>query len=167
MTEWQYASDANATEGELTRERQKLVCEDNLYQTVQELDIKGFLRIYGGRDNVGKKTVSSLFETVLGAIYLDGGYQPAQAFVKKFLLSRPTEDEENSKGKLQEFLQRIGAELPVYTTEKTGKDNAPIFVAKVRAVGKTATGEGKSKRQAEQISASNLLKELQKESKYK
>lgn len=166
VTEWQYAKHKRASEGELTRERQKLVCEDSLYQAVQTLHIKRYLRIYGGRDNVGKKTVSSLFETVIASIYLDSGYEQAKAFIVKHLLSNPqTAEEENAKGALQEFVQRSGEKLPEYETEKTGKDNAPVFVAKVRAMGKTAVGEGKSKRQAEQSSASKLLRELKKSRK--
>lgn len=161
VTEWQYAEDERASEGELTRERQTLVCEDALYKAVQVLEIKRYLRIFGGRDNVGKKTVSSLFETVVAAIYLDSGYDGAKRFILNFLLSRPqTAEEENAKGGLQEFLQRVGEELPEYQTEKTGKDNAPLFVATVRAMGKSAVGEGRSKRQAEQMAAAKLLSAL-------
>lgn len=161
VTEWQYAEDEKASEGVLTRERQVLVCEDSLYNAVQKLGIKYYLRLYGGRDNVGKKTVSSLFETVLASIYLDGGYAPAKAFIQKHLLSLPQKtEEENAKGALQEFLQSVGERLPAYETQKQGKDNAPFFVAKVSAMGKNAVGEGSSKRQAEQSAASKLLKTL-------
>ena len=74
VTEWQYARHKRAEEGVLTRERQKLVCEDALDEAVQALGIQKYLLVSGGRANVGKKTVSSLFETVIAAIYLDGGY---------------------------------------------------------------------------------------------
>ena len=156
VTEWQIQT-SKAQEGALTKNRQKLVCEDALYNAVKAMDITQYLMISGGRDNVGKKTVSSLFETVIAAIYLDGGYEPAKAFVHRFLLNSEPLQERNPKGELQEYLQSLGADLPVYESKKEGKDNAPTFVCKVTAQGKTATGEGKSKRQAEQNAADKLL----------
>ena len=81
VTEWQYARDKRAEEGALTRERQKYVCETALDEAVRALGLQSYLLISGGRANVGKKTVSSLFETVIAAIYLDGGYMPAKAFI--------------------------------------------------------------------------------------
>ena len=156
VTERQFLT-SNADEGSLTRARQKLVCEDALYDAVKRLKIEKYLLISGGKSNVGKKTVSSLYETALAAIYLDGGYEKAKAFVVKTLLDGSSACEDNPKGKLQEFLQSKGWALPVYESKKTGKDNAPVFECKVSAQGKTAYGEGGSKRQAEQNAARALL----------
>jgi ribonuclease-3 len=77
--------------------------------------------------------------------------------VHRFLLNIEQAQERNPKGELQEYLQAVGAELPVYKSEKEGKDNAPTFACKVTAQGKSATGTGKSKRQAEQAAAAALL----------
>jgi ribonuclease-3 len=159
VTERQFIT-SSADEGELTRARQKLVCEDALYSVVKDLGLESYLRISGGKSNVGKKTISSLYETVLAAIYLDSGYESAKAFVDKTLFVTRSACEENPKGDLQEFLQGKGLDLPVYESEKKGKDNAPIFVCKVSAQGKSAYGEGGSKRQAEQNAAKALLKAL-------
>lgn len=156
VTERQFLT-SNADEGSLTKSRQKLVCEDALYSAVKKLGIEKYLLISGGKSNVGKKTVSSLYETTLAAIYLDGGYDPAKAFVFKTLLDEDPACDENPKGDLQEFLQGKGWELPVYKSEKTGKDNAPVFKCAASAQGKTAYGEGGSKRQAEQNAAKALL----------
>ena len=162
VTDWQYKRDARAEEGELTRQRQKFVCEDALDEAVRDLGLQEYLLVSGGRANVGKKTVSSLFETVIAAIYLDGGYAPAKAFILEHgrleLQSVPT----NYKGALQEFLQGKGEQPPIYQTEKSGKDNAPVFFAKVIALGKQATGEGGSKKEAEQQAAKALLNALRK-----
>ena len=162
VTEWQYGRDQGANEGDLTRERQTLVCEDALYQAVLALDVKEYLRIVGSHANVGKKTVSSLFETIVAAIYLDGGYAEAKKFILKFGILKDGTNacEKNSKGALQEFLQKRGEAAPIYTTTKTGKDNEPIFHASVTALGATAQGEGKSKRLAEQAAADKLLQAL-------
>ena len=78
----------------------------------------------------------------------------------RFLLNTEQAQERNPKGELQEYLQAVGAELPVYESKKEGKDNAPTFVCKVTAQGKSATGTGKSKRQAEQAAAAILLAQL-------
>ncbi len=161
VTEWQYARHETAEEGALTRERQRLVCEDALYEAVNALGLGQYLRIEGGKANVGKKTVSSLFETVTAAIYLDGGYAPAKAFI----LTHGRLEEEaypvNHKGALQEFLQKRGEEPPTYEMKKTGKDNAPTFHARVRAMGMSAEGDGRSKKEAEQEAALLLLEKLE------
>lgn len=159
ITERQFLTSA-ADEGALTRARQKLVCEDALYEAVLRLGVENHLLISGGKSNVGKKTVSSLYETALAAIYLDGGYKAAQRFVFETLLQESTACDDNAKGKLQEFLQSKGWDLPVYESEKQGKDNAPTFVCQVSAHGKTAQGSGGSKRQAEQNAARALLEDF-------
>ena len=167
VTEWQYFKHERAEEGELTRQRQKYVCEDALDEAVRAMDISRYLRVVGGRANVGKKTVSSLFETVIAAIYLDGGYQPAKEFILKFGRLEAQAIPSNYKGALQEFLQKQGLEPPTYETKKSGKDNAPVFVA-TAAVGKyAAQGEGGSKKEAEQEAAMRLLEKLSKQNHVK
>ena len=162
VTEWQYKADGQASEGELTRERQQLVCEDALYQAVLKLKIQEYLLMEGSRANVGKKTVSSLFETVVAAIYLDGGYDAAKRFILRHGVLELQKNNENPKGVLQEFLQGIGKPTPQYACEKEGKDNAPVFRCVVTALGKSAHGEGNSKKQAEQNAARALLEVLTK-----
>ena len=160
VTEWQYKNDENANEGELTRERQKLVCGDALDDAVENLDLQKYLLIEGGKSNVGKKTVSSLFEAVAAAIYLDGGYDDAKQFILRYAVFKKNNRCQNPKGELQERLQAQDKPLPVYTCQKEGKDNAPIFRCQVTADGKTAYGEGTSKKQAEQTAAENLINQL-------
>ena len=103
VTEWQYFKD-DATEGEMTKSRQALVREETLLAEVEELGLDKYL-IYSGRQavNVGKKAFSSIFETLVAAIYLDGGYEPAKAFILKRISDRDTT---NYKGELQEFAQK-------------------------------------------------------------
>ena len=160
VTEWQYKDDENATEGELTRERQKLVCGDALDDAVESLNLQKYLLVEGGRANVGKKTVSSIFEAVAAAIYLDGGYDEAKKFILRHAVFQKVQVCQNPKGELQEFLQAQDKPLPVYISQKQGKDNAPVFHCQVTADGQTAYGEGKSKKQAEQTAAENLLNKL-------
>jgi ribonuclease-3 len=160
VTEWQYSRDARADEGKMTSQRQKFVCEEALDEAVRALGLQNYLLVSGGKANVGKKTVSSLFETVIAAIYLDGGYDAAKKFIVKYVRLEEQSAPANHKGALQEFLQSKGETTPTYETVKSGKDNAPTFVAKAEAMGETATGEGSSKKEAEQQAAKNLLDKL-------
>ena len=160
VTEWQYLRDARAEEGRLTFQRQKYVCEDALDEAVRSLGLQKYLRIEGGRANVGKKTVSSIFETVVAAIYLDGGYAPAKAFILQHGRLETQAQTENHKGALQEWLQSQGERPPVYQTVKSGKDNAPVFEATVTAMGQHAFGSGGNKKEAEQQAAKTLLDKL-------
>lgn len=162
VTEWQYLRDRSAQEGELTYERQKLVCEEALDEAVQALGIKDYLLMEGGRANVGRKTVSSLFETVVAAIYLDGGYEAAKTFILNHGKLEEQLQPKNYKGELQELLQKRGGQVPNYSVKKSGKDNAPVFEATVSALGKSATGKGGSKKEAEQAAANALLDKLSK-----
>lgn len=157
VTEWQYFRD-DSNEGKMTKSRQKLVCEETLLAEVKELGLEKHLLYYGKQNvNVGSKAISSIFETLVAAIYLDGGYEHA----KKFVLERMSDrDDTNYKGELQEFLQKNGENYPVYELEKQGKDNDPIYFAKVSALGRTAVGEGKTKKAAEQLAAKKLLEQL-------
>lgn len=160
VTEWQYKDDEKATEGELTRERQKLVCGDALDEAVESLNLQRYLLVGGGRANVGKKTVSSIFEAVTAAIYLDGGYEEAKKFILRYAVFKKEQPSKNPKGELQEWLQGRDKPRPVYTCQKEGKDNAPVFYCEATADGKIAHGTGSSKKQAEQAAAENLLQIL-------
>lgn len=157
VTEWQYFKDG-ADEGRMTKGRQKLVCEETLLAEVEELGLQGYLQYVGKRkQNVGEKAFSSIFETIVAAIYLDGGYEPAKSFVLERMSDR---DDTNYKGKLQEFLQKQGEGYPEYQLEKSGKDNEPTYRAVVSALGMQAEGIGKSKKSAEQVAAKALLDKL-------
>jgi ribonuclease-3 len=160
VTEWQYERDTQASEGVLTKERQKLVCQNALDSAVDALDVRKYLLVSGSKANIGQKTTSSLFETIVGAIYLDGGYASAQKFILAHGNLNLKKELDNPKGALQEFLQAKGQQPPTYRSEKTGKDNAPVFHCTVSAFGAEARGEGRSKKEAEQTAASRLLWEL-------
>ncbi|MBQ8428275.1 MAG: ribonuclease III, partial [Clostridia bacterium] len=102
VTEKQYFSEKRK-EGELTQLRQSEVCEAALLKAVEDMRLGDWLRYEGKEQNVGKKTMSSLYESVLAAVYLDGGYDAAKAFVDRHPLFGKSE---NYKGELQEFLQK-------------------------------------------------------------
>lgn len=165
VTEWQYLKDEKASEGKLTARRQKIVCKNALDSAVDGLGVWQYLLSYGTEYNVRGKAKSSLFEAITAAIYLDGGYAAAQAFVLRHGNVDFDVHEGNPKGELKEFLEKRGEREPRYEVEKSGKDNAPVFHCTVYALGENATGEGKTKREAESTAASRLLWELSKNPK--
>ena len=165
VTEWQYLGDEKADEGKLTARRQKLVCKNALDTATDGLGVFEYLLIDGNENNIKGKAKSSLFEALLAAIYLDGGYKKAKAFVIKHGNLHSDILQENPKGELKEYLEKRGYDSPVYQVDKRGKDNSPIFTATVTALGETATGEGRTKKEAEATSASRLLWELKRKEK--
>ncbi len=160
ISERQYF-DGVSSEGSMTKTRQGLVSKQPLKLAVEKMGVTEYLRYVGGKDNVGDKTVSSLYESLLAAVYLDGGIEAARAFVARHPLGQE-EQTENHKGALQEYLQKQGFPLPEYTFEKQGKDNAPTFRCVAAAQGKTGEGVGATKRAAEQLAAKALLTILKK-----
>ena len=160
VTEWQFLRDDKASEGKLTAERQKLVCKDALDSAVDGLDIMQYLLAVGGEYNVGDKAKSSLFEAVTAAIYLDGGYEEAKRFVIKHGNLEAVPLSRNSIGELKEYLERMGQPDAQYKFSQSGRDHAPIFKCEASALGETAKGDGKNKREAKAMAAARLLWEL-------
>lgn len=154
-----YALADKPNEGEMTARRQKLVSGEALKGAVLRAGLQKYLIYCGkGAENLGEKTVSSIFESVIAAIYLDGGnegYKNAKKFAEKFLDFSLFA---NYKGDLQEYLQGRGESAPTYTVlKKTGTDNRPEFSVRASASGKCAEGFGGSKKAAEREAAKRLL----------
>jgi ribonuclease-3 len=108
--------------------------------------------------------IGSACEAVIAALYIDGGMDPARAFIEHWwepMFADPSADTRDAKTRLQEWAQGRGRDAgsPVYTLkDQAGPDHAPRFVVEVRVSGfDPATGEGGSKRQAEQDAAARLL----------
>ena len=108
--------------------------------------------------------LADAMEAALGALYLDGGLEVARSFVRRAwapamdAMVLPPKD---AKTALQEWLMARGRPLPTYTEEaRSGPSHAPCFVVRVSAGTQSATGDGASKRVAEQAAAAALLQEL-------
>lgn len=152
-------------EGGLTHLRAMLVCEAALSQVAARLHIGEALIMDRGEELTGGREKPSVLcdamEAVLAAVYLDGGMEAARGVVDRCWPSpeevhRPMQD---SKGALQEILQKDGGEAPTYTiTGQSGPPHDPRFEATVYLRGKPlATGEGRTKKQAEQAAALKAL----------
>ena len=155
-------------EGKLTHLRALLVCEAALSQVAGKLGLGEALIMDRGEELTGGREKPSVLcdamEAVLAAVYLDGGMDAARGVVERCWpkpeeVSRPMQD---AKGLLQEELQKDGGEAPVYEiTGQKGPVHAPLFEAAVYARGKAlATGEGKTKKQAEQAAALAALRKM-------
>lgn len=112
--------------------------------------------------------LSGVCEAVIAALYLDGGMDAARNFVERYwtaMFEELSHDMRDAKTRLQEWAQARGKDsaAPVYTLkERAGPDHAPRFVVEAQVAGfEPVTGEGGSKRQAEQDAATKLLTKVQ------
>lgn len=165
VTEWQYAKDDKATSGKMTSQRQKLVCQPALDSAIDALGVYGYLRYKGTEYNLQGKPKSSLFEAIVAAIYIDGGYACAKRFILKHGNLNLEIQTGNAIGELKEYLEKLGKPQAVISFTRTGKDNAPHFYCTLKAMGEEAQGEGKTKREANATAAARLLWELKKKGK--
>ncbi len=155
VTEDLYAAYPNAPEGKLTELRQRYVSKEALVQSEKKLGLMRFLRHSAGESNLSDKTSSSLIEAVAGAIYLDGGFSEAKAFLNRCLTGARTE---NYKTLLQEYVQERQKSTPVYRDSQ----QEGIFICTVTALGVMAQGQGASKKAAETAAAQALYEKLKK-----
>jgi ribonuclease-3 len=157
-------------EGELSRRKSYLVSEVSLAQMAAELRLGQVLRLGVGEDRSGGRGKPSLLadalEAVLGAVFLDGGLNGARSVLRPLLSERMEStgdwDHRDHKTRLQELLQSDGGSLPRYIkVAEEGPDHAKTFTVECRVNGQVAgTGQGSSKKAAEQSAAAAALDQL-------
>lgn len=159
-------------EGELTKLRASMVCEPTLALCAQDISLGNFLflgkgeALTGGRER--PSVTSDALEALIGAIYLDGGFEAAQSFIEAFIL-KDIEKKQlfyDSKTNLQQLVQRDypDAELTYRMVKETGPDHNKTFVAEVY-IGEQmfGCGTGHSKKNAEQEAAYQALLKMKSE----
>jgi ribonuclease III len=165
-----------ADEGVLTKSRAKLVNATSLAAHGRALGLGTHLILSRGEENTGGRARPSAhtdaFEALLGAIFLDGGFDAVQEFVtREFAADFSTLAElsgiENPKGELQELLQSSSPRAPEYQlVSASGADHDRDFECAVLHAGaELARGRGKSKKAAESDAALAALKKLRAETK--
>lgn len=166
-----YEKFPDADEGQLTKSRAKLVNAAALAAHGRSLDLGAHLILSRGEENTGGRerasALADAFEAVLGAIFLDGGFDAAREFILREFendfaeLALPT-GIHNPKGELQELLQAKSPVAPVYQLiSSEGPDHDRNFVCAVLHEGaELARGSGKSKKAAESDAALAALKTL-------
>ena len=162
-----------ASEGKLSRLRASLVKGETLSQLAKSLELGDFLNLGSGELKSGgyrrESILADVFESIIGAIYLDQGFESAKAFVLRMFEERLAQadiniDLKDPKTRLQELLQAKGLELPVYEIISThGKAHMQTFeVACHVSISEKATrAKGASRRKAEQAAAKLMLEQLE------
>jgi ribonuclease-3 len=160
---------SGSDEGDLTRVRAHLVREDSLHRVALGLGLPAVMRLSEGEMRGGGAQRPSILadavEAIIGAVFTEGGFEPAQAVVERLFgeVIQATDAEswtKDAKTELQEWLQARRIAVPAYRITATrGQAHAQIFEVEcaVPALGLSEQGEGRSRRTAEQEAARRLL----------
>jgi len=168
MSDLLFKTHPEEQEGGLTHQRALLVCEAALAQVARKLGVGRALRMDKGEEMTGGREKPSVLadamEAILAAVYLDGGMEEARRMVavhwpRPEEVQRPMQD---SKGALQETLQKDGGDAPTYAIiSQEGPPHDRRFTAEVLRHGHVlACGTGRTKKQAEQAAALAALQQL-------
>lgn len=155
---------SDLTEGEMTKARSAIVCETSLVNCANEIGISQYLLLGKGEELTGGRQRHSIladaFEAVIGAIYIDGGFESARKFIED-TMSSIIEDAikgysfQDYKTQLQEKVQSRGNDKITYELiEEKGPDHDKTFITQVKINDKVmGIGKGKTKKEAEQHAA--------------
>ena len=160
-----------APEGDLTRIRAALVCEQSLYEVAQRLGLGQYLKLGRGEEAGGGRERTSILadavEAVFAAVYLDGGMDAARDLIHRCLLDAQRESvveerRRDYKTALQELVQRQADQTLTYRmVDEQGPDHAKTFRAEVLLNGEAiGSGSGHSKKEAEQAAARAAMEAL-------
>ncbi len=168
VTEFLFGKYPDKPEGDLTAYRAALVNTNSISDAAQKLGMNDFLLLSRGeaRDTGRARLIilANAFEALIGAIYLDHGYQAAKDFIAKQLFGKSDEIVEkrlwqDAKSRFQEIAQEINGTTPSYKViDQSGPDHDKRFlVGAYIGPEKVSVGEGKSKQEAEQDAAQKAL----------
>jgi ribonuclease III len=156
----------DATEGELTSLRASLVSSPALAEIGRGLGLTERARLGRGEDDTGGRArmglAASLYEAVIGAIYLDSDFDRARTVVLDtmgdLIDAKAAGQTKSAKTQLQEWAQSQKQSLPTYRVlEATGPEHRRDFIVEVDVAGNVARGTGASKREAHEAAAAQLL----------
>ena len=169
VADYLYRTHPDLPEGELTRTRASLVCEESLVEVAKLWNLGAYLRLGRGEESGGGRTRPSIqadaVEAVLAAVYLDGGIGSARKIIQHFILSREAavvHAGRDYKTALQELVQRESGQVLKYClTGEEGPDHDKRFFVTVELNGKpVGSGQGHSKKLAEQMAAKAAFQKL-------
>ena len=171
ISEHLYHEETGLTEGELTRKRALLVSGKTLAAIAESINLGAYLYLGGSERETGRGRASILedaLEAVIAVIYLEGSWPAAKRVIlhlwKEKLQENLTVVDKDSKTQLQEWLQARNLPLPLYEAETFGPLHEQIFKATCRIAGIefVCSGEGQTKRKAEQEAAKKMQLRLEK-----
>ena len=157
----------DAEEGELNRRMSRLVSGETCTEVAMDMGLGDFVRLGGSlarkRSGVASGVLADVCESVIGALYRDGGLEAARPVIEAYWRERMTAMSgplRDAKTELQELAHRKGLATPDYRElSRSGPDHAPVFEIEVAIEDREgALGRGKSKREAEQAAAEAVLR---------
>jgi len=165
VAEWLFYKEPELNAGKMTQEKQKLVSTKPLSEAICKAGLGRYL-ICGESMNkqaFPRSVLENLCESLIGAIYLDGGFESAKRFIVNFVLGEQPDIKMKKtldyKSELQVYSQKLKAGTPKYElVSKEGPDHDPLFTIAVEVSGLRTTGSGKSKAEASQMAAEKALK---------
>ena len=169
VAEYLYRNFPDRPEGELTRMRADMVCEHALAQVADRIELGKHLLLGRGEEQSGGRNRASILadavESVIAAMFLDGGMQAAKAFIDRFVLCNvPVTKLHNAdyKTALQEKVQEKKNQILCYSlVGESGPDHDKRFEVQVSLNGEVVgTGSGSSKKRAEQDAARDAMSRL-------
>jgi ribonuclease III len=172
-SEYLLASFPEWSEGQLSKSRARIVNASSLEAAARRLRLGEHLRLGRGEEKTGgreKPTIlADAFEAVVAAVYLDAGLGSTREILRRLLFEQALEErgerisESDRKSALQEFLQGRGRPPAEYRLAgESGPDHQKVFLIEVWVNGEyMATGEGSTKKEAEQRAARSALEQLE------
>lgn len=171
VSTYMYQNFPDLAEGQLTKLRAHLVCEASLFEYAKKINLGAYLRLGKGEELSGGRERPSIladaFESVLGAIYLDQGFEKVQSYL--LAMMRQEIDYicrhgiyNDYKTRLQEFLQRDGdVDISYQLMSSTGPEHNKVFTSEVMVQGRViGEGKGRTKKDSEQHAAQQALAQL-------
>ncbi len=166
-----YNQNKDLSEGDLTRMKATLVNETTLTRAAMSFNLGDYIFLSIEEEKSGGRykpsIIADAFEAIIGAIYLDGGFEAAEKFVMKYILDDylyivGDEMLHNFKGELLEYMQSRSEGMPHYrVSDQFGPDHDKVFRVGVYANNVLlGEGEGKSKKEAEQQAARKALQKI-------
>lgn len=165
-----YLSYPDMPEGQMTRLRAELVCEQSLHSVAMKLGLGSYLRLGRGEENSGGRQRTSILadcvEALIAAMYLDGGLEAAKSFIESYILQGEVSKTEHPlsdyKTALQELVQRKPDQVLVYEpVSDSGPDHRKTFTVRVLLNGSPiGEGSGHTKKEAEQLAAKSGIEEI-------
>ena len=155
----------NVSEGKLTQFRASLVSRELLNDMGREIGLEGHVKLGKGETVEGNSILGNTFEALMGAIYLDGGFDVVSQIISFLFEERlsalsNSEDLKDSKSRLQEYFQKIGEDLPLYAVineESSSRVKRFKVMCSLESLGLSIEAEGNTRKKAEIKAAERML----------
>lgn len=166
-SEYLYSKYPEMEEGKLSKMRASMVCEPSLAIIARRLTIPQFLILGKGEELMNGRSKESItsdaVESVIGAIYLDSGFESAKSFILKHVIEDLKREElyHDNKTRLQEYSQERGIKLEYELVSEEGPDHMKVFRIAVKMDDEIfGVGQGRTKKAASQDAARAALERL-------